>query len=367
MKNYKSISLLLIAVLFISGTDKNRKWAAALENKLSGPKSSIGIGVALPDVSIGDMRVVRGNKGMKPVEVMIILSQKTTSPVTVTYSTKDGNASAGIDYVATSGSVTFAPGEIMKRITVSIIGNGAGKTRSGKGVGGTSVFGSFLFRYFDPNVTFQIILTNVSGATPLKSFGIVNIISDILSELSKGLSGTAHEVQFSATGYTSLYGSKTDDCPVRTNGHVVLSGLLVGDEKVEPKDDVRYTGILQLDIDMDICSVMRLPNGEDKFCSITVCGFGSIPVELEIHTDGRGAYIKFIDNYPGFTLSFIGVVTGSCDVQQTDEERSMVPYKTIASVFNGIELPMLTDRTLRPGPRRVLSGEGLELAVDVLR
>ena len=367
MKYYEPIFLLLFAALLISGTGKNGESSGIPENKWSRIKSPAGSGMATAGVSIGDLLVVRGDKAVNPVEVMIILSQKATSPVTVTYSTRDREALAGTDYVATSDSVTFAPGEMMKRITVRIIGKEAGRTGSPKGAGGTRVLRLSPFRYTDPEVvSFLISLTKISGATPLKSFGIITIISDIINAPSM-VRGTVHEVQFSATGYTSLYGDQPDNCQVRKNGHVVLSGLLYGNEKVEPEDDVLYTGVLQLDMDMDICSAMRLSNGEDKLCGMTEFGFGSVPVELEIYGEGRGGYIKFNENYPGFVLSFIGGVNGTCDEEQANEERNMGPYKSIASVFNGMELPMLTDRTLRPGPRRVVSGGGMEIAVDVFR
>ena len=53
---------------------------------------------------------------------MVYLSRAATEPVTVKYSTEDGSAKAGVDYVATKGSLTFDPGEVAKWITVPIIG-----------------------------------------------------------------------------------------------------------------------------------------------------------------------------------------------------------------------------------------------------
>jgi len=45
--------------------------------------------------------------------------------VTVDYSTADllNNAVAGVDYIATSGTLTFAPGETSKTVTVTVIGD----------------------------------------------------------------------------------------------------------------------------------------------------------------------------------------------------------------------------------------------------
>jgi hypothetical protein len=42
--------------------------------------------------------------------------------VTVGYATADGTATAGVNYVAASGTLTFAPGETTKTITVQVLG-----------------------------------------------------------------------------------------------------------------------------------------------------------------------------------------------------------------------------------------------------
>ena len=51
----------------------------------------------------------------------IYLSNWYDEPVTVNFATADGTAIAGVDYVATSGTLTFAPGEYFKAITVQIL------------------------------------------------------------------------------------------------------------------------------------------------------------------------------------------------------------------------------------------------------
>ena len=63
---------------------------------------------------------------------------------------------------------------------------------------------------------------------------------------------------------------------------------------------------------------------------------------------------------------FIKIALGSCDKTQVMEEQDMIPNKTIASIFNGTPLPMLTNRTLQVG-RYVEAGTAGEMVVEVLR
>src|SRR5262249_42363291 len=50
----------------------------------------------------------------------VSLSAPSTQPVTVAYATADGTATQGQDYVATTGTLTFAPGQTQQTITVSV-------------------------------------------------------------------------------------------------------------------------------------------------------------------------------------------------------------------------------------------------------
>ncbi len=182
-----------------------------------------------------------------------------------------------------------------------------------------------------------------------------------------GYPAAEYKVRLTFTGSTSLAGNSSD-CP-GGSGKVVLSGLLRGSEFLGDGDDIFYEGILKLEItNMDICSMKRLTNGEDMFCSITVTGSGNVKTTLQITPDGtdgvRGAYIDFKHDstlHGRFTRN----VGGTCDPEQTNEERKMVPNETIASVFNGRDLPMLRTGTLRVGSYNDRGGDGVTV-VEVL-
>lgn len=76
------------------------------------------IALAFPRLSIADASAVRPSSGSAALRFPITLLGASLAPVTVLYSTSDGSALAGLDYVATSGSLTFAPGQ--KRLFLSI-------------------------------------------------------------------------------------------------------------------------------------------------------------------------------------------------------------------------------------------------------
>src|SRR5262249_14659846 len=78
---------------------------------------------APPALSIGDVAVTEGDSGTTDATFTVSLSAASGKTVTVDYATADGSAAAGDDYTAASGTLTFAPGETSKTVTVSVIGD----------------------------------------------------------------------------------------------------------------------------------------------------------------------------------------------------------------------------------------------------
>ena len=77
-------------------------------------------------------------------------------PVTVDYATADGTATAGSDYQAATGTLTFAPGETSKTITVLVNGD----------------------RLAEPNETFVVNLSSPTNATIADGQGVGTIVDD---------------------------------------------------------------------------------------------------------------------------------------------------------------------------------------------
>ena len=74
-------------------------------------------------ISISDVTVTEGNGGTVNATFEVKLSEPSTQPVTVTFSTANRTAIAGTDFEGTSGTVTFNPGETTKTITVAVNAN----------------------------------------------------------------------------------------------------------------------------------------------------------------------------------------------------------------------------------------------------
>jgi beta-glucanase (GH16 family) len=81
--------------------------------------------VVTPDVSIPAMvSIQEGNAVKNNVLIPVTLNKATSRQVSLTWSTSDGTAKAGEDYLAVTASVlVFAPGETTKNIEVTIIGD----------------------------------------------------------------------------------------------------------------------------------------------------------------------------------------------------------------------------------------------------
>jgi Tol biopolymer transport system component/urease beta subunit len=74
-------------------------------------------------ISIGDVRMAEGNGGQTGFRFTVSLDQAQSAPVTVDFSTANGTATAPGDYAPASGTVTFAPGETAKTVTVPVSGD----------------------------------------------------------------------------------------------------------------------------------------------------------------------------------------------------------------------------------------------------
>jgi sugar lactone lactonase YvrE len=79
---------------------------------------------SLPQISMpSTFRATEGNSGTKVFSVPVTLSNPSVQTISVSYTTADGTATAGDDYVATSGTLTFPPGTTSGQINITVNGD----------------------------------------------------------------------------------------------------------------------------------------------------------------------------------------------------------------------------------------------------
>jgi len=119
-------------------------------------RTGTGILTITPTVSINDVTMAEGNSGTTPFVFTVSLSAASGQTVTVNYATADGTATAGSDYVAASGTLTFTPGTTSLPVTVLVNGNTT----------------------FEPDETFFVNLSSPVNISIAKGQGVGTILND---------------------------------------------------------------------------------------------------------------------------------------------------------------------------------------------
>ena len=93
-------------------TEDGRTFTTALATQIQGP----------PGLTVADAEVREAANAT--LAFAVTLSRAPTNTVTVDYATSDGTATAGSDYTATSGTLSFAAGETEKTVSVPVFDDG---------------------------------------------------------------------------------------------------------------------------------------------------------------------------------------------------------------------------------------------------
>ncbi|TQU44555.1 hemagglutinin, partial [Xanthomonas perforans] len=167
---------------------------------------------AQPALSIDDVSVNEGNSGTTTATFTVSLSAASGQTVTVNYATADGTATAGSDYVARSGTLSFAPGVTAQGVAVTVNGDTA----------------------VEPNETFSVGLSGASNATIARATGTGTILNDDAvvtispASLPAATAGSAYSQTLSASGgtpgYSFVISAGTLPAGMTLNAAGVLSG-----------------------------------------------------------------------------------------------------------------------------------------------
>lgn len=127
----KTISVTIKADTFNEGNESFvvNLGTSALVDPLNPPFSGTGTGTIVDDdpsgstpaISVGDVTVYEGDEGTsQTIQLTVSLSIASATTVTVNYTTVSGSATSGSDFIAKSGTLSFAPGARAKYITISV-------------------------------------------------------------------------------------------------------------------------------------------------------------------------------------------------------------------------------------------------------
>jgi hypothetical protein len=190
-----------------------------------------------PSVTINNVSVTEGNKGTTSAAFTVSLSAASTSSVTVQYTTANGTATAGSDYQAAAGTLTFAPGETSKTVNELVQGD----------------------RVPEPNETFSVNLTNPLNATAANGQGVGTIVDDepriSISDVAKleGKKGETTRFVFIVT-LSAAY-----DQPVTMSFHT-----LDATAKTSDQDYVAQAGTLTFAPGQTTKTISIVVNGDSK-------------------------------------------------------------------------------------------------------
>lgn len=80
--------------------------------------------LALPEITTDTIvSLTEGDSGTSPLVIHLRLSRPSAQAVSVDYATSDGSLSAPARYLETMGTLTFAPGETIKTVSVPVVGD----------------------------------------------------------------------------------------------------------------------------------------------------------------------------------------------------------------------------------------------------
>lgn len=83
-----------------------------------------GVSGVNPAIAVSSPTVTEGDQGERRAQFLVHLSRAPATPLSITYATSDGTASADVDYTAKlPGTVIFAPGQISKTVDVLVTPN----------------------------------------------------------------------------------------------------------------------------------------------------------------------------------------------------------------------------------------------------
>lgn len=263
----------------------------------------------LPTLSVGDASIVEGNSGTKQMVFTVSLSKAATGPVKVDFATANGTATAGQDYVAKSGTLTFAAGETQKTVSVTVNGDTA----------------------IENNETLKINLTSATGATIANGAATGTIVNDdarisvadaTVTEGNNGTSNLTFTVTLSAaaSGPVTVAYATSDVSAKSGQDYIAQTGTLtfaVGEtSKVV---NVQVKGDTVVEANETLRLTLSSPTGatiNDGVAIGTVVNDDTVPLpSLSVNDASSAEGSAAVSGHSTFTVSLSSAATGPVTVR----------------------------------------------------
>jgi Calx-beta domain/Right handed beta helix region len=197
---------------------------------------------APPALSIADAAGVEGDAGATNRLFAVTLSGRSGAPVTVDYAASDGSATAGTDYAATAGTLTFAAGVVKQTIAVPILGDLAD----------------------EPDESFLVTLTSAAGASLARDVATGTITNDdSLPALSMGDATVTEGTGGTTTATVAVTLSAASSSPV-TVRYVAAAGTASPRSDYQPRSGVLTfaPGVTAQTVEVSVVTDDRLEKNE---------------------------------------------------------------------------------------------------------
>ena len=238
-------TVFLVAATTAAGTFTNRAEVtrAGPEAFLKNNRAATVTPVAFPLVTFQTISVAEGSGGTNKLSLPVRLSAASPLTATVSFTTADGTAKAGADYLAVSGMLVFPPGSTQQMITILILGDAMREDQEAFTVNLTDAVNAGI------GTTQVVVRINNDDATPTVSIGDATVVEGpagattnaVFAVTLSAASGLPVLVSFATSNGTASAGR--DYLPVSgtlafepgvTNLAVVVS--IRGDNRFEPPE-----------------------------------------------------------------------------------------------------------------------------------
>ena len=242
-----------VSVTGDTADEGNETVVIMLSNASTGISTASGTGTITdddPKFSINSPSVAEGDSSTANLEFTVTLSgtRSSSSPLSVDYASSDGTATAGTDYTAVSGTLTFASGVTSRTVAVSVTGDTTDESNetvvltlsnASAGTGISTATGTGTIRDDDPNFSINSPSVVEGDSGPVNLVFTVTLSASASSPYTVDYADAGTGTATSGTDYTAVTGSTLTFAAGETSKTITVS--VTGDTVDESNETVAIT------------------------------------------------------------------------------------------------------------------------------